>query len=66
MAIDIFTGCQAPNGCRRLAIKRLQGGHMGATLEVDVDMELCAYCAADFEEEYRDANPDGFVREVPA
>lgn len=61
--------CENPKGgvrgCRKLAVRRLQGGHMGEVVEVEVDAHLCAYCASDFEESYRAANPSGFVREVP-
>lgn len=62
----ILDGCENPKGCRKVAIKRIQFGHMDdGVVDVEADMKLCAYCAADFEENYREENPDGFVREVP-
>lgn len=59
-------GCQNPAGCRKIAVKRIQAGMMDEVVSVTHDMELCAYCAATFEDRYRDAHPDGFVREVPS
>jgi hypothetical protein len=62
---DILTGCQNPHGCRKVAIKRVQAGHMDESVHVEYDLELCAYCVDSFEQQYRAEHPDGFVREVP-
>lgn len=75
----MLTACQNPNGgvsgCRAIGTKRIQAGLMpfndelrelmNDTIDVKVDVLLCAYCASDFEEAYREDHPKHFVREVP-
>lgn len=71
--------CQNPKGCRKVATKIVQVGHYeyegeitvskvkskeNAILKVDREIELCAYCASDFVENYRQDNVTGFARIV--
>ena len=51
-------------GCRKIAVKRIQCGQMTEIIEVEHDLNVCAYCADKVESEYREENPHGFVREL--